>query len=73
MNIHETYLQDVCDLLLIVFHPLSHVRSYVNMTINVRFEVCTELVTKRFIFWDITPCSPLEVNQHFRGTFRLYV
>jgi hypothetical protein len=25
-----------------------------------------------FIFWDITPCSPLKVNQHFEITCRLH-
>jgi hypothetical protein len=23
--------------------------------------------------WDITPCSPLKVNRHFRGTYRLHL
>jgi hypothetical protein len=27
----------------------------------VRFEVLTAVVMKRFILWDITPCSPLKV------------
>jgi hypothetical protein len=26
---------------------------------------------KSSIFWDITPCSPLNVNRHFGGTYRL--
>jgi hypothetical protein len=26
---------------------------------------------KSTIFWDITPCSPLKVNRHFGGTYRL--
>jgi hypothetical protein len=25
-------------------------------------------IMKSSVFWDITPCSPLKVNQHFRGT-----
>jgi hypothetical protein len=34
-------------------------------------EVLTEVVMKSTIFWDITPCSPLKVNQRFGGTYRL--
>jgi hypothetical protein len=26
---------------------------------------------KPSVFWDITPCSQLKINQHFGGTFRL--
>jgi hypothetical protein len=37
------------------------------------FEVLTAVVMKSTIFWDITPCSLLIVNQHFRGTFRLHL
>jgi hypothetical protein len=37
------------------------------------FEVLTAAVTKSTIFWDITPCSPLRVNWHFRGTYRLHL
>jgi hypothetical protein len=28
---------------------------------------------KSTIIWDITPCSPLKVNQCFRGTYRLHL
>jgi hypothetical protein len=28
---------------------------------------------KSSIFWDITPCSPLKVKQHFGGIFRLHL
>jgi hypothetical protein len=31
----------------------------------VGYEVPTAVVMKSTIFWDITPCSPLKVNQHF--------
>jgi hypothetical protein len=31
------------------------------------------VVMKTSIFWGITPCSPLKVIQHFRGTCRLYL
>jgi hypothetical protein len=34
----------------------------------VGFEILTAVVLKSSIFWDIIPCSPLNVNQHFRGT-----
>jgi hypothetical protein len=32
------------------------------------FEVLIAVVMKRFIFWDITPCSPLKVHRRFGGT-----
>jgi hypothetical protein len=25
------------------------------------------------IFWDIKPCSPLKVNRHFGGMYRLHI
>jgi hypothetical protein len=28
---------------------------------------------KSAILWDITPCSPLKVNQRFGGTYRLHL
>jgi hypothetical protein len=37
----------------------------------VRCEVLTAVVMKSFIFWDVTPCSLLKVNQSFRGTCSL--
>jgi hypothetical protein len=40
---------------------------------NVGFEVLTMVVVKSTIFWDITPCSPLNVNRHFGGTYRLHL
>jgi hypothetical protein len=36
-------------------------------------EVLTAMVTKSPIFWDVTPCSPLKVNRHFRGICCLHV
>jgi hypothetical protein len=26
-----------------------------------------------FVFWDVAPCTPLEVNQRFGGTYRLHI
>jgi hypothetical protein len=39
-----------------------------QITLHVEFEALTVVVMKRTIFWDITPCSPLEVNRRFEGT-----
>jgi hypothetical protein len=39
----------------------------------VGFEVLTAVVMKSSVFWDITPCSPLKVNRHFGGTYRLHL
>jgi hypothetical protein len=36
-------------------------------------EVLTAVVMKHALFWDITSCSLLKVNRHFRGTYRLHL
>jgi hypothetical protein len=36
----------------------------------VEFDVFTAVVMKSFIFWDVTPCSPLNVIRRFVGTRR---
>jgi hypothetical protein len=33
----------------------------------------TKSIIKSTIFWDITPCSPLNVNRRFGGTYRLHL
>jgi hypothetical protein len=38
-----------------------------------RFEILTEVFMKSSIFWDIIPCSPFKINQHFGGKIRLYL
>jgi hypothetical protein len=38
----------------------------------VGFEVLTAVVMKSSIFWDITPCSTLNVNRRFGETYRLH-
>jgi hypothetical protein len=38
---------------------------------RVGFDVLAAVDVKRSIFWDIQPCSPLEVNRRFGGTCRL--
>jgi hypothetical protein len=35
---------------------------------NVSFEVLTAVLVMRFIFWDITSCSPFRVNRSFGAT-----
>jgi hypothetical protein len=39
----------------------------------IAFEVLTAVFMKSSIFWDITPCSPLEVNRRFEGTYHIYI
>jgi hypothetical protein len=34
-------------------------------------EVLTAVATMNSIFWDIPSCSPVKVNRHFGGTYRL--
>jgi hypothetical protein len=36
-------------------------------------EILTTVVMKSSIFWDITLCSPLNVNRRFGGTYRLHL
>jgi hypothetical protein len=40
----------------------------VNTVVDVGIEVLTAVDMKSNIFWDVTPCSPLKVNQGFGGT-----
>jgi hypothetical protein len=40
---------------------------------NVGFEVLIAVVMKSPIFWDKMPCSPLQVNRRFGGTYRLHL
>jgi hypothetical protein len=40
--------------------------------ISVGFEILTAVVMKSTIFWDITPCSLLQVNRRSGGTYSLH-
>jgi hypothetical protein len=44
-----------------------------NLFNAVRFEVLTAVDVKSSILWDITTCSPFEVNRCFGGIFRLHL
>jgi hypothetical protein len=48
-----------------IISPVTLVSTSVTAT-NILFMNST-------IFWDITPCSPLRVNRHFGGTYRLHL
>jgi hypothetical protein len=37
------------------------------------FEVLTAETMKSSLFCDVTPCSPVKVNQHFRGTYHFKI
>jgi hypothetical protein len=39
----------------------------------VEFEVLTAIDMKSSIFWDVTPCSPVNDNIRFVGTYRLHL
>jgi hypothetical protein len=45
--------------------------QFCELNWDVRFEVLTAVIMNTYIFWDITPCSPLKVNRRFGGTFHL--
>jgi hypothetical protein len=56
--------------------PLFELRNYLTNLMKydiVGFEVLTAVVMKSTIFWDITPCSPLSVNQRFGVTYYLHL
>jgi hypothetical protein len=51
---------------------------FIELVINkfgthVRFEVLTAVIVRSSVFWDVMPCSPLNVNRSFRGTCRLHL
>jgi hypothetical protein len=38
----------------------------------VRFQVLTAASTKVTVFWDVAPCSLVEIDRGFRGVYRLH-
>jgi hypothetical protein len=40
--------------------------------ILVRFQVLTAASMKIIVFWDVAPCSLIEVYQRFRGTYCIH-
>jgi hypothetical protein len=38
----------------------------------VRFQVLTALSLNMTVFWDVAPCSLVEVDRHFRGAYGLH-
>jgi hypothetical protein len=58
---------------LVIVNILRIRRILLLQCIYVGFEVLIAVIMKSTIFWDITPCSKLKVNQHFRGTYRLHL
>jgi hypothetical protein len=41
--------------------------------VQVGLEIPTAVLMKRFIFWNIMPCSPLKINGRFGETCRLHI
>jgi hypothetical protein len=51
-----------------------HLHIFVKLTLlYVGFEVLTAVVMGSTIFWDITQCSPLNVNRRFGGAYCLHL
>jgi hypothetical protein len=46
---------------------------YQNIIFVVGYEVVTVVIVKNSIFWNITPCSQLNVSRCFGGTCRLHL
>jgi hypothetical protein len=57
----------------VIFTKRSVMPIIWEKSVYLRFEVLTAMVMKRFVFWDITPCSPLKVNRRFGGTCRIHL
>jgi hypothetical protein len=55
-----------------ILSSLMRIRPERNLQ-YARFEILREVVMKSSMFLDIMLCSPLKVNQHFRGTCRLHL
>jgi hypothetical protein len=51
-------------------HRCENLRSYTFLLVCFRQ---ISLTSKSSIFWDLTPCSPLNVNRHFGGICRLHL
>jgi hypothetical protein len=52
------------------FNIYYHIRSIIN-SYFARFEAPWVIIMKSTVFWDVTLSSPLEVQEHFRGTHSL--
>jgi hypothetical protein len=44
-----------------------------SILVTIGFEALNAVVMKISIFWNVTPCSLLKVNQRFEGTYRLHL
>jgi hypothetical protein len=51
--------------------PKTSLRAH--HTLSSKATLWKKVLCEEYIFWDIAPCSPLSVNRHFRGTYRLYL
>jgi hypothetical protein len=51
--------------------PWSEIHHWQTILNTVRFQVLTAASMKITVFRDIVPCSPVEVNRRFRGTYCL--
>jgi hypothetical protein len=49
-------------------HTILGLYFVINVKFVFRFEVPTAVEMKSSIFWDITACGPLKVNECIRGT-----
>jgi hypothetical protein len=58
----------------IIFSPQFQGNEHTQLNTGyVVFKASTAVLMKSSIFWDITPYSPLKVNLHFGGTYRLHI
>jgi hypothetical protein len=55
----------ICILCFLLAHGKTKHSVYVGS------EVCTAVIMKSIIFWDMTPCSALSCTRRFGGTYRL--
>jgi hypothetical protein len=51
----------------------ERIEGKVKKIILIGSGVLAALIMKCYIFWNITPCIPLNINRRFRGTYRFYL
>lgn len=47
--------------------PATSLLRYGTTLTNAIFEILTGVTTKNSVFWDVTPCSQVEIHRHFGG------
>jgi hypothetical protein len=46
--------------------------SQETLSVSAGFEFSERLTVKSTVFWDVTPCNPVEVHRRFGGTVFIF-